>query len=397
MRLPRRLLGFGTLVVVLGAAATTIYFKIRGDTGEAEAATPASADGPVPGVSADSTFSTDLPIPVEGQQVIKGDLILEVRASGQAVPWQGTSIKAQVAGQVRTVPVRENMPVAAGALLVRIDSTELQLALDDARARLAQAEATYREQTIGDDRITDPQVKADRQAAARIKAGLDGAEVAVRRAELDLRRTRVLAPFGGRVASVQVVPGQHVAAGEELMQVLDIDPIKVEVQVLESEVGHLRVGGGAKMTFAAFPGEAFTGTIETINPLVDQVTRQAKVTAVVPNRDGRILPGMYANVVLDARRLPDRILVPRAAILERDVDRRTMLFVFEGEGVEGIAAWRYVTVGLGNSQYYEIIENPETGMVEPGEIVLVGGHNMLTHGARIRLTENAAAEGGRPR
>ncbi|MGD8278381.1 MAG: hypothetical protein PVH00_10165, partial [Gemmatimonadota bacterium] len=84
---------------------------------------------------------------------------------------------------------------------------------------------------------------------------------------------------------------------------------------------------------------------------------------------------------------------------ERDVDRRTMLFVFDGEGTEGTAEWRYVTPGLRNSKYVQIIEDPEPGIgvVEPGEIVLVGGHYTLTHGARIRLTENAAAEGGRPR
>jgi hypothetical protein len=106
---------------------------------------------------------------------------------------------------------------------------------------------------------------------------------------------------------------------------------------------------------------------------------------------------MYASVVLDARRLPNRILVPRSAILERDVDRRKMLFVFSGEGTEGTAEWRYVTVGLGNSTQVEILEHPETKLVAPGEIVLTSGHYSLTHGARIVLTENAAAAGGRPR
>jgi hypothetical protein len=107
---------------------------------------------------------------------------------------------------------------------------------------------------------------------------------------------------------------------------------------------------------------------------------------------------MFANVVLDASHIPNSILVPRSAILERDVDRRKMLFVFDGEGTDGIAEWRYVTVGFGNAEYVQIIENAETGMVQPGEIVLVSGHMMLTHGARVQLTENVrAVEGGRPR
>jgi membrane fusion protein, multidrug efflux system len=385
------------VLIVLGAAGAGIWYRVKGSSSTGDTGSNASAnDGDAPAVSADSAFSTDLPIPVEGAQVVKQDLILEVRASGQAAAWQGTGIKAQVAGTVKSVPVRENSSVNAGDVLVLLDSSEVQLTYDDAVANLARAQATYREQTIGDDRI-EASLREERAAAARIRSGVDQAEIAVKKAALDLRRTHITAPFGGRVAFMKVVPGQRVNAGEEVLQVVDINPIKVEVQVLESEVGYLRAGGGADITFAAFPGEPFKGTIETINPVVDQATRQARVTVRVPNPQGRLLPGMYANVTLDARHLPDRTLVPREAILERDVDRRTMLFVFNGDGTEGTAEWRYVTVGLGNSKYVEIVDNPETKMVYPGEIVLVGHHNTLVHGARVKLTENAAADGGRPR
>ncbi|UCD25259.1 MAG: efflux RND transporter periplasmic adaptor subunit, partial [Gemmatimonadota bacterium] len=136
------------------------------------------------------------------------------------------------------------------------------------------------------------------------------------------------------------------------------------------------------------------GTIETINPVVEQQTRTARVTVMVPNPDGRILPGMYARVSLEARTFPDRILVPRAAILERD--RRSMLFVFEGEGQQGLAKWRYVTTGLENETLVELVPNPDTDMVEPGEVVLVDGHYTLTHDAPIRLVADVRAAGGRP-
>jgi multidrug efflux pump subunit AcrA (membrane-fusion protein) len=118
------------------------------------------------------------------------------------------------------------------------------------------------------------------------------------------------------------------------------------------------------------------------------------VAVAVPNPQGRILPGMYARASLAAQRLPDRILVPKEAVLERD--HRTMLFVFEGDGETGFAKWRYVTPGLRNETQVEIVENPDTEMVEPGERVLVDGHFTLTHDARVRITEDARAEGGRP-
>jgi RND family efflux transporter MFP subunit len=399
MKSPKKILIAVLIVAVAGAAGWGIWLRI----GDAEAAEPPSAsgsEGPAPANSADSTFSTDMPIPVEGAQAIKGDLVLEVRASGQAASMQSTVIKAQAAGPIAAIPARENMPVDAGTLLLRIDTTETALNLRDAQAGLDRANATFREKTLGDDRITDAAIRAERERAARISSGVEQAEVALEKARLNHARTRVLAPFAGRAASIKVVAGQNVTIGEELMTVVDLDPIKVEVQVLESEVGYLSAGGGARIIFAAFPGEVFEGRIATINPIVDQTTRTSKVTVTVPNPQGRILPGFFANIVLDARHIPNKILVPRAAILERD--RRAMLFVFEGSGTEGVAEWRYVMTGLGNSSQVEILlePDPSTGAkpVNAGEIVLVAGHTLLTHGARIRLTENAAAaEGSRPR
>jgi membrane fusion protein, multidrug efflux system len=112
---------------------------------------------------------------------------------------------------------------------------------------------------------------------------------------------------------------------------------------------------------------------------------------LVPNPEARILPGMYARVELEAQRIPDRILVPRTAILERD--RRTMVFVHEN----GRAKWRYVTTGMENEYYVEIRDHPDTDMVRPGEVVLTAGHFTLTHDATVRLVEShREADTGRP-
>ena len=144
----------------------------------------------------------------------------------------------------------------------------------------------------------------------------------------------------------------------------------------------------------AFPGEVFSGRIETLNPVVSEETRTGRVTIHLPNPDGRIKPGMFADVTINARSFPDRILVPRSAILERD--RRTMLFVYEGGDDQGLAKWRYVTTGRENEALVEIVANEATDMVEPGEVVLVDGHHYLAHDTRIRLVDNPAAAGGRP-
>jgi HlyD family secretion protein len=292
------------------------------------------------------------------------------------------------------IAVRENQPVTPGELLVRLDSTDASLALTEARAALLQARASFRELTLGDLQNADSTTRAERARIARARSGLDQAEARVARAELDLERTRVTAPFAGRVANLRVVEGQTVRSGDELLSVMALDPIRVEVQVLETEVGLLAPGGRAQVRFAALPGEVFAGRVTIINPVVDEATRTARVTVTARNPGVRILPGMYARVSLEARKFPNRILVPRAAILERD--RRTMLFVYEGDESGGPAKWRYVTTGLQNDSLVEIVQHPETEMVRPGEIVLTDGHYTLVHDARVRLVENVREAGGRP-
>ncbi len=391
MTISKFLIGI-TAIAIVGAGGYGGYKRITG-SGDSEGVDTTAAAAR-PDVSANAAFSTDVGIPVEGAVAVRDTLIISVSAAAQAASIKQSRLLAQVQGRITRIHVKENDRVSGGRLLIEIDPTEYQLNLADAEAQLAQAQASYQEFTLFDDQITDPEVRAERDRVARARSGLDRAEVAVDRARLELTRTNIQAPFAGRAASIRVVEGQFARIGDELLTVVDLDPVKVEVQVLEGEVGYLDPGRRASVSFSAFPGETFIGRIETINPVVEQQTRTARVTVLVPNPDGRILPGMYARVSLEAQTFADRLLVPRAAILERD--RRTMLFVFEGEGSEGLAKWRYVTTGLMNDSLVELVPNPETDMVEPGEIVLVDGHYTLTHDAPIRLVTDVRAAGGRP-
>lgn len=390
-----RRLGIGAIVVLvvvlLGAG---VYFRIASNN-EADAAETDTdtASGPVPGAAA-AAFAAGVAIPVQGAKVVRGTLIISVTAAAQAASWQQTLVTAQVAGPVAAIGVRENDAVGAGQPLLQIDASEYQLEVSTAEAGLRSAQTSYDEFMLFSD-VINPADREERARSARARSGLDAAQVALERAQLNLSRTRVGAPFAGRVASIKVVPGQWVTAGTELMTLLDLDPIKVEVQVLEGEVGYLSAGRSASVTFAAFPDETFTGRIVTINPLVETESRTARVTVLVPNPGGRILPGMYARVSLQARSYPNRVMVPRSAILERN--RRNMLFVYEGDERGGAAKWRYVNPGMANDSMVEILATGvEPDSVIPGETVLTDGHYTLQHDAPIRLVEDVAQAGGRP-
>ncbi|MHB1222620.1 MAG: efflux RND transporter periplasmic adaptor subunit [Gemmatimonadaceae bacterium] len=393
MRVTRRVVGLTVAFAAIAALGGFTFLQMRqADAGSADNGTD-SASVAARAAAAGAAASSSVAITVEGVPVVLDTLVVSVTATGQAAALRQVVLTAQVAGRVERLPVRESQRLAAGALVAGLDAAEYRLALEDAQAQRSRGEASFREITLFDDRIDDAALRAERARVARAKSGLEEGEIAVRRARLDLDRTTIGAPFAGAVANLRVVPGQHVTPGSELATIVALDPIKVEVQVLESEVGFLNAGRRARVTFAAFPGQRFTGTISTINPVVDQTTRTARVTVLVPNPASRILPGMYARVSLEAQRFPDRVIVPRAAVLERD--RRTMLFVYEGDQRGGEAKWRYVTLGLGNATQVEVVEDPDTQGVKPGEMVLTDGHFTLTDGARVRLVENVAQDEGR--
>jgi membrane fusion protein (multidrug efflux system) len=395
MSFSKRALTVVTVMMVLGVAGAGIWWRLRPEP-ESGPGQGGDESSPVEVASASSEFSADVPQPVTGVVAVRDTLWITVNANGQAEAFRRTAVTAQVEGVVQAIPVRENQRVPGGAPILQIDTLELALALAEARAALADAQAQFQARTLFDDELTDPEVRRRREEVARSSSGLNAAEVRLRQAELQMERATVRAPFPGRVADLQAVQGAWVTPGAELMTVVQLDPIKVEVQVLERELGYLQEGRRARVTFSAFPGETFEGRIESINPVVDPQERTGRVTVHLPNADGRIKPGMYADVQLDAESFPDRILVPRSAILERgEGRRRTMLFVYEQEGERGLAKWRYVTTGKESERLIEIVPSDE-GIVEPGEVVLVDGHHYLAHDTPVRLVENPAVEGGRP-
>lgn len=392
---PSKRIGVTAVVVlVLAALGAGIHYRISSGDGEADGI-PEEALRPI--VSAAEAFSSEIATPVTVAPAIRDTLVISVRAKGEASSFQSVVVRAQVSGPVAGVVVRENDLVSEGDVVVEIDPTELRFRLEQAEIQLRQAEERYRELTILEDRITDPEVRAERDRSFRVNSGMENAELQVRMARRDMENARVKAPFAGRVADVRVVPGQWVNAGEELLTVVRTDPIRFDAYVQEGQLQHIAVGREARIEFSAYPGERFVGRIETINPQVDPATRSARVTVSVPNPDGRLLPGMYGDVHLDAQRYPDRLLVPRSAVIERD--RSPVIFVYEGDERSGVAMWRYVRTGLQNEDYIEILYFPgeeRSDPLEEGELVLTGGHNTLQHQTPVRIVESLIGEGARP-
>jgi HlyD family secretion protein len=389
----RRTLSIVSAVIILSGALGGIYLRLRALQAEDEPASAETTDEDVPEVESAQAFRSDIAIPVSAAPVVRDTFVMSVSAAGQAQAVARTLLIAEVEGPVTEVHVGEGDRVRRGQVLARIDPERYAFELERARAALERAEAQFAEYTLFDDEIEDEELKAERRRMARARSGLSEAEVTVREAELNVERATVRAPFAGSVANLAIVPGERVAQRDSIAEIADLSQVKIEVQVLETEVPYLEEGREARVVLSAFPETAFMGRVASINPVVDPRTRTARVTVVLPNRDRAVKPGMYARVRIAARLYANRVMVPRSSILERD--NRTLVFVFEpesGGASQGLAKWTYVTTGLENDDFFEVVPGEGTTLLEPGQMVLTEGHYTLIHDARVRVVEDDATD-----
>jgi multidrug efflux pump subunit AcrA (membrane-fusion protein) len=394
-------LAFGAYVAFNGmpsfAAAPAGDAAAADPTGEADAS--ASVQAP-----------PSMPVAVVTATAERRELIMKITATGNAEAPRQLELVASSAGDLTDVPVREGEVVEQGQLLARIDDRELQLNVRKARERLVTAVANFSENVAylkdyggadaadleagafaslidADDfrsLIDDPRfdelfstITRDEVMAAR--DNLLSQQADFEQAELELARAHTTAPFRGQIATLDVVVGQRVTAGTKLVTLVDANPIRVRVNVLESEAGLVRVGRRAAVHFAAYPGETFVGQVEAISPLVDPEERTLEVLVMLPNDDLRLKPGMFAQITLDTQIFADRLLVPADAVLLRG--ERPMVF----RVVNGRSDWVYIQKGLENADWVEVLEG-----IDPGDEVIVSGHYSLAHDAAVRVADSEA-------
>lgn len=337
----------------------------------------AAANPPAGGIaSADSGVS----LPVVGAEVRRGDLVLSIRTTGQVRAERQVSLKGETQGTVQAVPVRPGDRVDSGEVLVQLDPRPFDLAVREAESQVEEARGRYRDILLGDDTTDAAPGAVERRRNARLRTGVDGAEARLERAKLDLERATIRAPFAGTVDQVQAVVGQRLGAGDPIATVVDLGSLIVEAAVLEHDLPLVRRGATAVVTAAA-SGNAFPARVLAVLPLVDTTTRSGRALVRVRTADGVLRPGMYADVELEATRLPNRVVVPAPAIIERD--GRPLVFRYH----DGRAEWVYVTPGRTNGRETEIVSDSATGRpaVSPRDTVLIEGHLTLTHDAPVRL------------
>jgi RND family efflux transporter MFP subunit len=354
-------------------------------------------------------------IKVDVAEVRQDDLVMPIYADGVIRTPRSVEIRTKVAGELVRVTVQDGDRVKAGQLLAQIDQRQYRLALQEARYRHFQAlsqiaaEAdtfTINHQALAnfadrrsalDDllaqggltreeyegRILELEVGALQEGAFRQvvfeqRTGLADARVAEERAKLNLENTEIRAPFAGVVQGLTVVPGEIVGLSTPICAIYDNQRLEATVNVLEADLGNLVCGRPALLAIPA-TGDTLQAAVDVISPQLDEVSRTCQVIIRFTNVEERYRPGMFVRAEIAGWIHPDKLQVPKAAVLSRD--SRPLVF----KVVEDRAQWLYVTTGLENDNWVEILKVHSGGSLAPGEKVVVSDHLTLAHEAKIQI------------
>ncbi|HSN81269.1 MAG TPA: efflux RND transporter periplasmic adaptor subunit [Polyangiales bacterium] len=296
------------------------------------------------------------------QEARRGDLIVTISATGNLEPTNQVEVGVEVSGTVENVEVDYNDEVERGQILARLDPTKFnaqvvrsRAALQSARARVLQAQATVEESRAQLGRLTrlrevskgtDPSqhdIDAARAALKRAladrasaKADVAQAEASLESAEIDLAKSVIHSPVDGVVLERSVEPGQTVAASLQtpVLFVLaeDLTNMELHVSVDEADVGRARAGQKATFTVDAYPDRTFSAEIVEVHYGAREVDGVITYEAVlnVDNTDLSLRPGMTATATVVVEEIEDALLIPNAALrfsppVQAETEPRTSL------------------------------------------------------------------------
>jgi RND family efflux transporter MFP subunit len=343
------------------------------------------------------------PVAVEVTKVAAADIAEGVDVVGSLSAKFVTDVKSEYTGVVTDVYVNEWVTVKKGAPLVRIDTREMEIlsqkakaAVEMARANLLQAEVARKRANREYDRLLklkeyglvtqqnlDEGQTETEAAAARIeaaKAQLRAAEEDFKHTQTRLSKTTIRAQTDGVVSFRGVNVGDLVGemgSAKIMFRIIDPRILELTVAVPSTEMAAVNVGQSLTFSIDALPGRSFSGKVMFINPMVNEADRSVKVVAEVDNHSGQLKAGLYVKGRILTGNRAGVLRIPRASLLSWDVvEKRGDVFVAEGESVKR----RTVRTGSVTGDFVEVT----SGLSLAEKVVTRGGFN-LKDGDRVSI------------
>lgn len=365
-------------------------------------------------------------LPVTVLRIKKGDLPMRLPISATADVWDKATLKAEVDGVVQTINVAIGDTVGKHKELIKLNDSEIRLTVDRAEASQLQALSQYltseslgineeteisaeekskiqvlkkRYQTALEnykkgktleselDAISSEYQEAQvysgalREEIRRAQEGLSAANIQLKQAKLDLKRTVIKSPFPGTISDIVISKGERLTRGTDVLKIVNLQSIYLKGFALESEVKNLKKGIAVRIKFESFPDKYFYGKIGSISPEIDPENKTISIYVDVENKNNLILPGMHAELDVEYKIYKDVFRVPRNAVIVRN---RPLIFIVNEK--EKMALWEYVEIGPKNDEDQIILKGLNNGVKE-GDLVVVSGNMTLAHQSRVSILE----------
>lgn len=312
-------------------------------------------------------------------------------AVGSLKAFQGVELSLEVAGTVKSLHFESGQQVKAGQLLLQLDHDQETALLGTAQADLGLAKVDFGRgsQLVGDAAIS-------RGEFDRLTAQYRRNQAVVDQLKASLAKKSISAPFSGTIGIRQVDVGDYLASGTVIATLQDLSSLYVDFNVPEQALPQLSLGQQVLVQVAAYPGQTFPATLSAINPKVEESTRNLLVRATLANPDGKLLPGMFASLLVLLPNPQPQVVVPESAIAYT-LYGNSVYVVTQKKDKDGqpesnadgqpllIAEQRTVKTGERRDAVVVVSEG-----LKAGEQVVTAGQLKLTPGAAVRISADKA-------
>jgi len=216
--------------------------------------------------------------------------------------------------------------------------------------------------------------KQNNQAIASAKAAQDAAQAQVGIAQQNLADTVIRAPFPGYITNRPTAVGEFVTTATSVATIVRTNPMKIQIQIGESDVPLVAVGRGVTLQVDAYKGRTFSGTVSAINPAIDPASRSAVVEALIENGDNALRAGMFATVRINKEGGTNAVYVPKAAVYNDPTTQSYRVFVIQ----DGVAKLKVVQLGMEEGDSTQILSG-----VDADQVVATSNPDQLYEGAKV--------------
>ena len=278
-------------------------------------------------------------------------------------------LAAETDGTVEWIGPSEGDSVKKDQLIAKVDVKALQTVLQRAQADYKLKQDLAKRRELLHKKKAIPQEDLDRILTERLVAKQALVEARVR-----YEQGRIKSPLKGRVNHLYVDQGEFVGRGDPVADIVDLEKVKINLNVPELDVRFIQPGEPALITIDAYPERKWMGKVEFVAFKADPATKTFRVRVLVENKDRAIRPGMIARASLERRFIKDALAIPMFAVLDKGGER--VIFVEK----DGVAQARAIEIGVIGQDRIQITKG-----INPGENLIISGQNEVEQGMAVTV------------